>query len=283
MLRPSANERQRVTHYLTPFASRGTPRVLGRGFRGNWLAGRCLYACNSSAWGETKGISEKFNLRAIVVYVTSEDTSVSHRVPGTAQAILESDFWESCNRNSTSNPPLSRDAILRSGQQSAFWWQNCSRPRLFTKSNNSNNTSPPRLSTRRFSESAKKRTPSGKELINRGNRLILTRALIALTRCRRWWETTRMRIEARVEVSMEDSPPATTAAADSNSMDSTDDCDGVEAELTSLSWLQSLDITSASGLPTPPCSPSPPPLARQPPKKLSPLVKAELGNQVSRI
>lgn len=55
-----------------------------------------------------------------------------------------------------------------------------------------------------------------------------------------------------------------------------DDCD-VEAELTSLSWLQSLDITSASSLPTPPCSPSPPPVTRQPRKKLSPLIKAELG------
>ncbi|XP_066598465.1 forkhead box protein J1-B-like [Prorops nasuta] len=51
---------------------------------------------------------------------------------------------------------------------------------------------------------------------------------------------------------------------------------GVEAELTSLSWLQSLDITSASSLPTPPCSPSPPPVHRQPPKKMSPLLKAEL-------
>ncbi|XP_051155109.1 forkhead box protein J1-B-like [Leptopilina boulardi] len=51
---------------------------------------------------------------------------------------------------------------------------------------------------------------------------------------------------------------------------------GVEAELTSLSWLQSLDITSASSLPTPPCSPSPPPIPRQPPKKMSPLLKAEL-------
>ncbi|XP_076671597.1 forkhead box protein J1-B [Andrena cerasifolii] len=51
---------------------------------------------------------------------------------------------------------------------------------------------------------------------------------------------------------------------------------GVEAELTSLSWLQSLDITSASNLPTPPCSPSPPPVMRQPRKKLSPLIKAEL-------
>ncbi|KZC07327.1 PREDICTED: forkhead box protein J1-B-like [Dufourea novaeangliae] len=51
---------------------------------------------------------------------------------------------------------------------------------------------------------------------------------------------------------------------------------GVEAELTSLSWLQSLDITSASNLPTPPCSPSPPPVNRQARKKLSPLIKAEL-------
>ncbi|XP_008544215.2 forkhead box protein J1-B-like [Microplitis demolitor] len=51
---------------------------------------------------------------------------------------------------------------------------------------------------------------------------------------------------------------------------------GVEAELTSLSWLQSLDITSASSLPTPPCSPSPPPVVKRPPKKMSPLVKAEL-------
>lgn len=93
-----------------------------------------------------------------------------------------------------------------------------------------------------------------------------------------------MRIDlAEVEVSTEDSSPATTAAVDNSSMDSTDDYDGFEAELTSLSWLQSLDITSASGLPTPPCSPSPPPVTRQPPKKLSPLVKAELGNQVSRI
>lgn len=53
---------------------------------------------------------------------------------------------------------------------------------------------------------------------------------------------------------------------------------GVEAELTSLSWLQSLDITSASNLPTPPCSPSPPPIAQQNvKKKMSPLLKAELG------
>ncbi|XP_023246700.1 forkhead box protein J1-B-like [Copidosoma floridanum] len=54
---------------------------------------------------------------------------------------------------------------------------------------------------------------------------------------------------------------------------------GVEAELTSLAWLQSLDIMSASGLPTPPCSPSPPPLRpppRQQPKKVPPLVKAQL-------
>ncbi|XP_076288887.1 forkhead box protein J1-B [Lasioglossum baleicum] len=55
-----------------------------------------------------------------------------------------------------------------------------------------------------------------------------------------------------------------------------DDEYGVEAELTSLSWLQSLDITSASNLPTPPCSPSPPPVNRQAKKKLSPLIKAEL-------
>lgn len=91
-----------------------------------------------------------------------------------------------------------------------------------------------------------------------------------------------MRIElAEVEVSTEEEhlPAAAAAAVDNSSMDSsTDDYDGVEAELTSLSWLQSLDITSASGLPTPPCSPSPPPVVRQPPKKLSPLVKAELGN-----
>ncbi|XP_014472528.1 PREDICTED: forkhead box protein J1-B-like [Dinoponera quadriceps] len=84
----------------------------------------------------------------------------------------------------------------------------------------------------------------------------------------------KMKIElVEVEVSTEDSSSLVALG----SMD-TDDYDGVEAELTSLSWLQSLDITSASGLPTPPCSPSPPPppVARQPPKKLSPLVKAEL-------
>lgn len=89
-----------------------------------------------------------------------------------------------------------------------------------------------------------------------------------------------MRIDlAEVEVSTEDSS-AVGVAMDNSSMDSTDDCDGVEEELTSLSWLQSLDITSASGLPTPPCSPSPPPVVRQPPKKLSPLAKAELGDVV---
>lgn len=95
-----------------------------------------------------------------------------------------------------------------------------------------------------------------------------------------------MRIDlAEVEVSTEDSvlvdvDAVVTAvvAMDSGSTDSMDDHDGAEAELTSLSWLQSLDITSASGLPTPPCSPSPPPVARKPPKKLSPLVKAELGD-----
>ncbi|XP_076246524.1 forkhead box protein J1.2 [Calliopsis andreniformis] len=54
-----------------------------------------------------------------------------------------------------------------------------------------------------------------------------------------------------------------------------DSC-SAEAELTSLSWLQSLDITSASNLPTPPCSPSPPPIAKQRRKKMTPLVKAEI-------
>lgn len=85
-----------------------------------------------------------------------------------------------------------------------------------------------------------------------------------------------MKIElAEVEVSTEDS-----SAIAMDNMD-TDDY-GVEAELTSLSWLQSLDITSASGLPTPPCSPLPPPITRQPPKKLSPLVKAELGDYLDK-
>ncbi|XP_046838744.1 forkhead box protein J1-A-like [Vespa crabro] len=80
----------------------------------------------------------------------------------------------------------------------------------------------------------------------------------------------RMRIElAEVEIPMDDgsSSPSKNMEVDEY---------GVEAELTSLSWLQSLDITSASGLPTPPCSPSPPPLVRKPPKKMSPLLKAEL-------
>ena len=67
----------------------------------------------------------------------------------------------------------------------------------------------------------------------------------------------------------------------SGSMECDDNYD-VEAELTSLSWLQSLDITSVSSLCTPPCSPSPPPplplsVARRHPKKMSPLLKAELG------
>ena len=61
-----------------------------------------------------------------------------------------------------------------------------------------------------------------------------------------------------------------------------DESNGVEAELTSLTWLQSLDITTASGLPTPPCSPTPPlpppPPPKQPPKKMSPLLKAQLGS-----
>lgn len=81
-----------------------------------------------------------------------------------------------------------------------------------------------------------------------------------------------MRIElAEVEIPMDDgsSSPSKNMEVDEY---------GVEAELTSLSWLQSLDITSASSLPTPPCSPSPPPLVRKPPKKMSPLLKAELGN-----
>ena len=71
-------------------------------------------------------------------------------------------------------------------------------------------------------------------------------------------------------------PEVSTSPATMENMET--DIYGVEAELTSLSWLQSLDITSASSLPTPPCSPSPPPIPRQPPKKMSPLLKAELGN-----
>ncbi|XP_043283023.1 forkhead box protein J1-B-like [Venturia canescens] len=66
-----------------------------------------------------------------------------------------------------------------------------------------------------------------------------------------------------------------TIELNANSMEC-DDNFGVEAELTSLSWLQSLDITSASSLPTPPCSPSPPPVLRRANKKMSPLLKAEL-------
>ncbi|XP_011497567.1 PREDICTED: forkhead box protein J1-B-like [Ceratosolen solmsi marchali] len=72
---------------------------------------------------------------------------------------------------------------------------------------------------------------------------------------------------------------ATAAAAAALAADAMEVQDyGVEAELTSLSWLQSLDITSASGLPTPPCSPTPPPPPppRQQPKKMSPLLKAQL-------
>ncbi|XP_074105794.1 forkhead box protein J1-B [Cotesia typhae] len=73
--------------------------------------------------------------------------------------------------------------------------------------------------------------------------------------------------------------PADNGASSSNigvSEEMETDDFGVEAELTSLSWLQSLDITSASSLPTPPCSPIPPPVVKRPPKKMSPLVKAEL-------
>ena len=59
------------------------------------------------------------------------------------------------------------------------------------------------------------------------------------------------------------------------------DNDSFEAELTNLNWLQSLDITTASGLPTPPCSPAPRIHTRPPPppkpKKPSPLLKAQLG------
>ncbi|XP_014616379.1 PREDICTED: forkhead box protein J1-A-like [Polistes canadensis] len=77
----------------------------------------------------------------------------------------------------------------------------------------------------------------------------------------------KMRIElAEVEIPMDD--------GSSKNMEV--DEYGVEAELTSLSWLQSLDITSASSLSTPTCSPSPPPVVRKPPKKMSPLLKAEL-------
>lgn len=60
---------------------------------------------------------------------------------------------------------------------------------------------------------------------------------------------------------------------------------GVEAELTSLSWLQSLDITSATNLPTPPCSPPPPPPPRRQPaknQKPSPIVKAKLGQCIEK-
>ncbi|XP_058808750.1 forkhead box protein J1.2-like isoform X2 [Phymastichus coffea] len=75
---------------------------------------------------------------------------------------------------------------------------------------------------------------------------------------------------------------ATAAAVAALALDAAEDKYGVEAELTNLTWLQSLDITTASGLPTPPCSPTPPPppasrpTPRQQPKKMSPLLKAQL-------
>lgn len=65
-----------------------------------------------------------------------------------------------------------------------------------------------------------------------------------------------------------------------------DDEYGEEAELTNLAWLHSLDIMSASGLPTPPCSPAPvllkpPPAPPKPqPKKLTPLQKAQIGSYI---
>lgn len=68
-----------------------------------------------------------------------------------------------------------------------------------------------------------------------------------------------------------------------------DDEYGEEAELTNLTWLQSLDIMSASGLPTPPCSPAPlvmkpPPAPPKPqPKKLTPLQKAQIGLSLFKI
>ncbi|XP_015184870.1 PREDICTED: forkhead box protein J1-B-like [Polistes dominula] len=78
----------------------------------------------------------------------------------------------------------------------------------------------------------------------------------------------KMRIElAEVEIPMDEGSSKNNMEVDEY---------GVEAELTSLSWLQSLDITSASSLSTPTCSPSPPPVVRKPPKKMSPLLKAEL-------
>ncbi|CAB0036702.1 unnamed protein product [Trichogramma brassicae] len=83
---------------------------------------------------------------------------------------------------------------------------------------------------------------------------------------------------------------AALASLDNNNMDC-DDND--EAELTNLNWLQSLDITSASGLPTPPCSPAPlvplqqhvqqrrpPPPPKPQIKKMSPLLKAQIGESL---
>lgn len=93
------------------------------------------------------------------------------------------------------------------------------------------------------------------------------------------WAMVKMRTDEGIELDapMDHHYSATsTIELSANSMEC-DDNFGVEAELTSLSWLQSLDITSASSLPTPPCSPSPPPVLRRPNKKMSPLLKAELG------
>ncbi|XP_014220484.1 forkhead box protein J1-A-like isoform X1 [Trichogramma pretiosum] len=102
--------------------------------------------------------------------------------------------------------------------------------------------------------------------------------------------TSSLEKQVAVEVdSLDCLEEAATAAAlaslDNNNMD----CDNDEAELTNLNWLQSLDITSASGLPTPPCSPAPLVLPQQhvqqrrpqpPPKpqikKMSPLLKAQI-------
>ncbi|KAJ8682579.1 hypothetical protein QAD02_018371 [Eretmocerus hayati] len=86
---------------------------------------------------------------------------------------------------------------------------------------------------------------------------------------------------------------AMVAAKESLAADET--MQGEEAELTSLTWLQSLDITTASGLPTPPCSPTPPATnathhqthqqqqqqQKPQPKKMSPLLKAQLDLAVN--
>lgn len=122
MLRPFANERQLVTHYLTPFAFRGARFGFSVCVKPGF-GGRYLHACGTSAWNE----EERWRvLRRTVVYDVRRHfhESVNHGVPSTARAVPEIATSEFKHQTLVSILPISLRGWIMRFDKSSFFTRN---------------------------------------------------------------------------------------------------------------------------------------------------------------